>query len=208
MIHHLFKIKFCFWRFLLLRGEKNPKSHPETVIFMTADTSGGYERCLHSFPFLGQHFRELGFGLLCCAPLFFLEEQASLASVLFCWAITQDPPLRHLVYKQFWEARIQSGQGLVQGGIYRWQNSDSNVHSKEGSPVVCFAAGPKENMPAPLSSSPSLMGVVSNWAPIVQDLPMGPQWGKQLMKNSSGLICREWPLIPLGLLSQYPLDKM
>ena len=34
---------------------------------MTADTSGGYERCLHSFPFFGQLFRERGFGFLCCS---------------------------------------------------------------------------------------------------------------------------------------------
>lgn len=59
---------FYFGDFLLLfGGKKNTLKVTQKFIFMMADTSGGYERCLHSFPFFGQHFRERGFGFLCCS---------------------------------------------------------------------------------------------------------------------------------------------
>lgn len=110
-------------------------------------------------PFFWPTLQRAWFWIPVLFPLFLREEQASLTYVHFHRAIAQGPPPRHFVYKQFWEARGQRGQKLVQGGIYGWQNSDSSVHSREGSPVVCSVAGPKENMPAPLSSSPSLVGL-------------------------------------------------
>ena len=151
---------FFFGAFLLLcGGKKNTLKVTQKFIFMTADTSGGYERCLHSFPFFWPTLQRAWFWISVLFPLFLQEEQASLASALFYQAIAQGPPLRHFFYKQFWEARGQSGRELVQRGICGWQNSDSSVHSREGSPVVYSAAGPKENTPAPLSTSPSLVGV-------------------------------------------------
>lgn len=57
---------------------------------MSTNIAVGGERCLHYFPSFSQHFMEQAFGLLCRASLLFLEEQASLVSVLFCWAFTQE----------------------------------------------------------------------------------------------------------------------
>lgn len=46
---------------------------------------------------------------------------------------------------------------------------------KKASPVVHVGAAPKENMPSPLGPTPSLMGVASNWVPVIEGLPMSPQ---------------------------------
>lgn len=45
--------------------------------------------------------------------------------------------------------------------------------------------------------SSQLQPLPDGLVPVIQGLLMGPQWGKGLMKNSSGLICREWPQITL-----------
>lgn len=144
--------------FSYFAGEKKPKSHPETRFYDGWHIWGLWKMSAF-LPIFWPTLQRAWFWIPVLFPLFLREEQASLASVHFRQAIAQGPPLRHFVYKQFWEARGQSRRELVQGGIYGWQNSDSSVHSREGSPVVYSAAGPKENTPAPLSSSPSLVGL-------------------------------------------------
>ena len=151
---------FYFGDFLLLfwGKKKHPKSHPE-IHFYDGWHIWGLWKMSAFLPFFWPTLQRAWFWISVLFPLFLQEEQASLTSALFYQAIAQGPPPRHFVYKQFWEARGQSGRELVQRGICGWQNSDSSVHSREGSPVVYSAAGPKENTPALLSSSPSLVGV-------------------------------------------------
>lgn len=88
---------------------------------------------------------------LCTVPLFFLEP-SSLASVLFCQAIAQGPPLRQLLYKQFWKARGQSRRKLVwrggntQGEMYTTKRAalwrTAQLDSRKTDPLLAAPAPP------------------------------------------------------------------
>ena len=154
-------------------GEKNPKSHPETR-FYDADTSGGYERCLHSFPFFGQLFRERGFGFLCCSLSSFEKNRpASLMSTF-----TEQLPRAHLRGTSFISSSEK--QGVRAGKSWsREAFMDGKIQTAacipERAALWCILQlGPRKICLLLSAPAPPWWGCLSLGPPTLQDQLMGP----------------------------------